>query len=141
MLRKLYVMAPICTPSIREFGFGFVCANALKSDPLPPSTAAAGSPASASFANSRLVCDISTPRNLGNGLQLPTLAENRLHVLVGVPVVGELHLLRIPQQLALDARRGRAEHHPLGIRSGDAETGAGGLASLAGAHPVSLMAR
>lgn len=53
MLRKLYVIAPICTPLNSEFGFAW--ANAPKIDSLLPSTAAAGSPASVSFPISRLV--------------------------------------------------------------------------------------
>jgi hypothetical protein len=50
------VIVPICTPLMSELGLA--CANAPKIDSVCPITAAAGSPASASFPNSRLVYDM-----------------------------------------------------------------------------------
>src|SRR5262245_37679741 len=74
-------------------------------------------------------------------LLCPALAEDGLHVLVRFLIVRELYLLRIPQQLALDARGNGAESHPLGVRTRDAEVRARRLAALARADPIALMTR
>src|SRR6185503_8440824 len=66
-------------------------------------------------------------------------AEHGPDVLVRLAVVRELHPLRIPQQLARNPGRDRAENHPLRVRTGDREVRARGLAAFARAHPVALM--
>src|ERR1035437_5942413 len=101
-------MVPIWTPLNLEFGL----ANRL----------AAGSATAASFPKSRRVKVISFPLEL----HFPTLAIDRLNPLGGVLIVAELPLRVVPHQLAFVVDGGGAEHQPLGVRSGDAEIGAGG---------------
>src|ERR1035437_7378233 len=116
-------MVPIWTPLKLEFGLA--------------SRLAAGSATAASFPKSRRVKVISSPLEL----HFPALAIGRLNPLGGVLIVAELPLRVVPHQLAFVVNGSRAEHQPLGVRSGDAEIGAGGRPAFARTDPVARMCR
>src|SRR5207302_2786414 len=79
---------------------------------------------------------ISKPRSK---LDLPPLAKERTHQLVGRLVVGGFALDVIPQQLTFAAHGNRTEHEPFGIWPGNPEVGATGCAAFARTHPVAEM--
>src|SRR5450759_796209 len=116
-------MVPIWTPLKLEFGLA--------------SRLAAGSATAASFPKSRRVKVISSPLEL----HFPALAIGRLDPLGGVLIVAELPLRVVPHQLAFVVNGGGAEHQPLGVRSGDAEIGAGRRSAFARTDPVARMRR
>src|ERR1019366_8266404 len=116
-------MAPIWTPPKLEFGL----ARRL----------AAGSATAASFPKSRRVRVMSSPLEL----HFPALAIGRLDPPGGILVVAELPFCVVPHQLALVMYGGGAEPQPLGVRSGDAEIGAGRRSAFARTDPVARMRR
>src|ERR1035437_9156395 len=116
-------MAPIWTPLKLEFGLA--------------SRLAAGSATAASFPKSRRVKVISSPLEL----HFPALAVGRLDPLGGVLIVAELPLRVVPHQLAFVVYGGGAEPQPLGVRSGDAEIGAGRRSAFARTDPVARVRR
>src|ERR1700679_3732508 len=70
----------------------------------------------------------------------PALAYHGLDVLVGLRVVGDMHLGRVVLYFAFDAQGDYSEQNPLGHGSGDAEIGTGGVAAFAGANPIAVVA-
>src|ERR1035437_2278890 len=116
-------MVPIWTPLKLEFGLA--------------SRLAAGSATAASFPKSRRVKVISSPLEL----HFPALAIGRLDPLGGVLIVAELPLRVVPHQLAFVVNGSGAEHQPLGVRSGDAEIGAGRRSAFARTDPVARVRR
>src|ERR1035441_5550704 len=71
----------------------------------------------------------------------PALAHRGHEVLVGLHVVGDLHLRRIVLHLAFHPKRDYAEQHPLHERRRYIEVGTRRVASLAGADPIPVVPR
>src|SRR5882762_2654864 len=68
-----------------------------------------------------------------NGVELPAFAEGGFQQLVGVRIVGDLHLVRIVFELAFMPQRDHSEQHPLDKWRGHIEVRASWIAALADA--------
>src|ERR1035441_5487125 len=71
----------------------------------------------------------------------PALAHRGHEVLVGLHVVGDLHLRRIVLHLAFHPKSDYAEQHPLHEWRRHVEVGTRRVASLAGADPIPVVPR
>src|SRR5229473_1872964 len=102
-------MTPICTP----WNFELTAASRSTTD----SPLARGRAASAIRPTSRLVYRMLHLSLLQ--LDVPSLAEHRLHVLVSFFVVGKLQLRGVPLQFAVEVDGNRPEHYPFSVRPRD----------------------